>query len=145
MAYDLFSGAFTQRDWSLGASDLPAKARGYAPTTFWKPPQMEAKLAEILGQPKSMFSSDKPDRKEAITMLAAYMKANKIGPSEVAGGIGAEVGSLVLTAKDRDKLLNKIDDVRFDIRNFRFTFGVAFFALAGAITFGGLSKLYERR
>jgi hypothetical protein len=143
MAYDVFSGTTTNRDWSLMASDLPASAHGYSPHTFWRPPEMEAKLAEIMSQPKGFLTSEKPTRPEAIKMLASYMKANKIGPSDVAGGIGAEVGSLVLSAKDRDKLLNKIDDARFDMRNLRFTFGNALFAIAGGLTFLGLTKVYE--
>lgn len=143
MGYDLVRKTTEGRDWSIGSSDLPASAKGYAPQTWWKPPQMEAKLAELMSKPQGLFASEKPSRPEAIKLLAQYMRANKIGPADVAGGIGAEVGSLILPAKDRDKILAKVDDLRFDIRNTRFTFGTALFAIAGGLTFLGLTKIYE--
>jgi hypothetical protein len=140
MAYDVWDKTVSGRDWSLG-SDLPKSARGYAPEKFWNQSQMEAKLAEIMSKPAGLFSG-KPGRDEAIKLLAAHMKANKIGPTDSSGGLGSEVG-LTVALKDQDKLYRKIDDTRYDIRNATRIFGGALFAIAGGLTFLGLTKIYK--
>ena len=137
MAYDVLKRKQTPGDWSCGVSDLPASAHGYAPETFWKPPQMEAKLQEILGRPKS-FMGPKPTREEGIALLARYMKENKIGPMDVSG-IGAEVGNILFPKK----LSDKIDDVRYDVRRMGGLVGAGVFALAGAFAFLGFTQVYR--
>lgn len=142
MAFDLLSGKQTSRDWSCGASDLPNSIPGLIPETFWGPDQMESKLASIMSQPKSMFGS-KPTREEAIPMLASFMKSRKIGPKDVAAGIGAEVGSIILPVKEQTRIFEKIDDLRYDIRGTRDVIGAGMFALAGAVAVLGFGKIYK--
>jgi hypothetical protein len=142
MAFNLLTGKMTRRDWSCGASDLPRFIPGLAPETYWGPSQMESKLASIMSQPKHVFG-DKPTREEAIPLLASYMKQNKIGPKDVTAGIGAEVGSILLPAKDQNRIFNKIDDLRYDMRSTRDVIGAGMFALAGALTVVGFGKIYK--
>jgi hypothetical protein len=94
-----------------------------------------------MSKPAGLFGS-KPNRDEGIKLLAAHMKANKIGPTDTSGGIGSEVG-LTVALKDQDKLYRKIDDTRYDIRNATRIFGGALFAIAGGLTFLGLTKIYK--
>ena len=143
MAFDLLSGETTARDWSLGGLDLPKSTKGYAPNTFWGRKEMENKLAELMSKPKGWFG-DKPSRDEAIKMLADYMKVHKIGPTESAG-VGWQVGSILLPAKEQKVLLNKIDDVRYDVRKTRAVLGAALFAVAGGMTVLGLANMYSNR
>lgn len=147
MAVDLFTGRATLRDWSVGASDLPHSWKGYeSPEKWWKPEDMERKLAEIMSKPKGFFDHSKPTRAEAIPLLAEYMKKNRIAPMSVSGeGIGAEVGSILLTAKDRTFLANKIDDARYDMRNIRRVLGLGLLTLAGGFTFLGISEFYKAK
>lgn len=143
MAFDLLSGETTKRDWSIGSVDLPKSSKGYAPSTFWGRKDMESKLAEIMSKPKSWFAQ-KPTRDEAVVMLADYMKAHKIGPTE-SSGVGWKIGSLLLPAKEQKVLLNKIDDVRYDVRKTRAVLGAALFAVAGGMTVLGLASMYANR
>lgn len=53
------------------------------------------------------------------------------------------VGSLLLPAAQQKVLLNKIDDVRFDIRSAKNIVGAAIFALSGAIGFMAIAKIYK--
>jgi len=145
MAYDVFSGQETNRDWSLG-EDLPVSARGYAPMTYWDRSQMEAKVAEIMSKRGGLFGiGPKPSRQEAIVELVKHMKANKIGPRDMTSGIGAEVGSLLLPVKEQKALHNKIDDVRYDIRGAKSVIGAGFFALSGALAMLGIASIYRTR
>jgi hypothetical protein len=139
MAYDILKKKQTPGDWSCGASDLPASAHGYLPETFWKPAEMEAKLQEILGKPKS-FMGPKPTREEGVVILAKFMKDRKIGPMDVLGtGIGSQVGNILFPKK----LADKIDDVRYDVRRMGGLVGAGVFALAGAFAFLGFAEVYR--
>jgi hypothetical protein len=142
MAFDLLTKKQSRRDWSCGASDLPSNIPGLVPETFWGPAQMESKLASIMSKPRSMFGS-KPTREEALPMLAQYMREKKIGPKDVASGIGAEVGSILLPAKEQGRIFDKIDDLRYDIRSTRDVVGAGMFALAGAVAVLGFGKIYK--
>lgn len=142
MAYNLLTGKQGKRDWSCGASDLPSFIPGLVPDTYWNPNQMEAKLAAFMSKPRSLFGP-KPTREEAIPMLANYMKSNKIGPMDATAGIGAEVGSILLPAKEQDKIFNKVDDLRYDIRSTRDIIGAGMFALAGATAALAFGKIYK--
>jgi hypothetical protein len=142
MAFDLLSGRQDSRDWSCGASDLPRSIPNMVPETYWGPDQMESKLAAIMSKPKSMFGS-KPTRDEAIPMLASYMKDRKIGPKDVAAGISAEVGSIILPVKEQARIFEKIDDLRYDIRGTRDVVGAGMFALASAVAVLAFGKIYK--
>jgi hypothetical protein len=145
MAYDLLTKKKTPRDWSCGASDLPASSKGYAPDTYWNPAQMEAKLASIVSESTKGFFASKtpPTRQEAIATLTAYMKDHNIGPKDVSTGIGAEVGSILLPKKEQSKIFDKIDDLRYDIRGTRDILGAGLFALAGAGAMLAFGKIYK--
>lgn len=52
-------------------------------------------------------------------------------------------GSLLIPAKQETRLLNKIDDVRYDVRNTKAVVGGAAYALAGALAFLGFAKVYK--
>jgi hypothetical protein len=142
MAFDLLTRKQTPRDWSCGASDLPRFIHGLSPETYWGPSEMESKLASIMSQPKHLFG-DKPTREEALPMLASYMKERKIGPKDVAAGIGAEVGSIILPVKEQARIFDKIDDLRYDMRSARDVIGAGMFALAGALAVVGFGKIYK--
>lgn len=144
MAHDIFGG-HNKTDWSCGiADDLPRSARGYVPEQFWGPSQMESKLTEIMSKGGGPFGlGDKPDRKKAISMLADYMKAKKIGPKDMSSGIGAAVGSIIWPEKEQQKLFNKLDDVRFDLRSTRGVVGAGLFGIAGALAFVGIAGIYR--
>ena len=52
-------------------------------------------------------------------------------------------GSIVLPDKERKELLNKVDDVRYDVRDAKKTIGAGIFALSGALAFIGFAKVYK--
>jgi len=139
MAYDIMRGTEDGKDWSCGAAaDLPGSAKGYVPEKYWGPSEMEAKLQDIMSKP-SGFMAAKPDREKAIEMLAKHMKSNKIGPKDMAAG----VGSILFPAKEQQRLMAKLDDVRYDIRGMRDLIGAGVFSLAGALAFLGFAKVYK--
>ncbi len=142
MAYDIFKKKLVARDWSCGAEDLPKSSKGYAPETYWGEAQMEAWVNSAMTKPKGLFGG-KPDRGEAIAMLAKHMKDKKIGPMSASAGLGAAVGSVLLPNKQEERLRNKIDDVRYDIRSAKGVIGAGVFALAGALAFLGFAKVYK--
>lgn len=143
MAYDVLKKRQVPRDWSCGADDLPSKAKGYIPETWWTEAQMEAWVSSAMSKSRGFFGGGKPDRGQAIKMLAEHMKDKKIGPQSVSAGIGAAVGSVLLPDKQEERLRNKIDDVRYDIRNAKNVIGAGVFALAGAFAFLGFAKVYK--
>lgn len=140
MSYDLLTKKTSLRDWSCGAGDLPAAAEGYAPESFWGPAEMERKLAEIMSKGKGLFGTGaKPTRAEAIVELVQYMKAHRIGPRDVTSGISSEVGAVLFP----DAMRDKIDDLRYDVRNVGGSISAGIFALAGAFTFLSFAKIYK--
>lgn len=140
MSYDIIKGEQDDSDWSCGASDLPASAKGYVPETFWRPEHMERKLSEIMSKGGAPFGlGKKPSREEALKELASYMRAKKIGPMDASAGIGAEVGSILFPRA----LSDKIDDIRYDVRNTGGAVAKGVFALAGALAFLGFAKVYK--
>lgn len=52
-------------------------------------------------------------------------------------------GSIVLPDKERKELLNKIDDVRYDVRAAKNTIGAGVFALSGALAFLAFAGVYK--
>lgn len=131
MAFDIIRGKTTARDWSCGA---------FTAETFWGPAKMEAKAAEFMSKPKGPFGlGGKPTKEEATKMVAEFMKANKIGISKTDSG----VGSVLFPAKEQKKMMDKIDDLRFDIRGARSVVGAGVFALSGALAFVAISKIYK--
>ncbi len=139
MAFDIVRGKKIARDWSCGAS-----RHNFVAETFWGPDKMEAKILEFMSKPKGPFGlGGKPTREEAVKMVADFMKANKIGPSSTASGVGAEVGSVLFPEKDQKRMFDKVDDLRFDVRNAKNVVGAGIFALSGALAFIAISKIYK--
>lgn len=139
MAFDFARGKTIARDWSCGA-----RHGTFVPETFWGPSQMEAKAAEFMSKPKGPFGlGGKPTKEEALKMVADFMRANKIGPSTTNAGIGAFVGSVLFPEKEQKKMLEKVDDLRFDVRNAKSVIGAGIFALSGALAFVAISKIYR--
>jgi hypothetical protein len=162
MAYDLLSGKNDGRDWSLGAgwvqgaaaADLPRRAQGYAPETNWRPAEMEAWIADRMTKRLGLFGiGPKPTRAEAVAELVKHMRANKIGPMDVSGWtagdhtisdqLSSEMGSLLLPAAQQRAMLNKIDDVRFDVRKAGAAAGKGLLVLGAGIALLGFAQVYR--
>lgn len=58
-------------------------------------------------------------------------------------GIGDDVGSVVFTKSDQRALYNKLDDLRYDLRNTKNTIGAGIFALAGGMAFLSIASVYR--
>jgi hypothetical protein len=60
-------------------------------------------------------------------------------------GLGGEddIGSLLLNDKDQDRLYNKIDDVRYDVRRAGSLVAAGVGALAGAVAMLGISQFWR--
>lgn len=145
MAYDIVKKKQVKRDWCCGigdddvGTDLPHSAKGYIPETFWGMADMEAKVSEFMATKRGPFGLyGKPTRAEAVKMLTDHMRDNKIGPKDVTG-----VGSVVFSSKEQDKLYNKIDDVRYDIRKAGAFAGAGIAAIAGSVAVLGLAEMFR--
>jgi hypothetical protein len=55
----------------------------------------------------------------------------------------SDVGSILLPAKERKVLIDKIDDVRYDVRSAKRVVGAAVFALAGALGLVGIAMVHN--
>lgn len=63
--------------------------------------------------------------------------------SKKTGGRDWSCGSIVWPEKEQKKLFDKIDDVRYDVRNAKGVIGTGIFALAAGLAFIGLSSMYK--
>ncbi len=52
-------------------------------------------------------------------------------------------GSILLPTKEQDKIFDKIDDIRYDIRTTSGIVGAGMFALAGATAVLAFGKIYK--
>ncbi len=144
MAFDVLSKKQGNRNWARigSASDLPGGYKVALPTNpdnWWSPEKMEKKLAEIMSKPKSVFGyGPKPTRAEAIPMLDAFMKSKGIRAMS-----SSSSGSVLFSAKEQAKLMNKMDDVRYDMRSTRNIIGASVFALAGGLAFVGIASVFR--
>jgi hypothetical protein len=147
MAYDVVKKKQVRGEWCCGigdndadaGSDLPLSAKGYVPEAFWGPADMEAKISSFMSTKRGPFGlGGKPTRAEAVTMLVAHMRDNKIGPKDVAG-----MGSVVLSTSEQNRLYNKIDDVRYDIRRAGALAGAGIAAIAGSVAILGLAEMWR--
>lgn len=144
MAYDVVNKKRVGGDWCCGigdddvGEDLPRSTKGYAPTSFWGSPEMEAKVSSLMTTSRGPFGlGGKPTRAEAISMLVDHMKANKIGV-KVSG-----VGSVLLSSSEQQRFLDKIDDVRYDIRRAGSLAGAGIAAIAGAVATLGIAEMFR--
>lgn len=147
MAYDVLNKKMVSGDWCCGigddelgvSADLPRSTKGYAPTSFWGPADMERKISEFMSKSKGPFGlGGKPNRSEAVSMLVDHMKANKIGTKDVTG-----MGSVLLSDSEQRRFLDKIDDVRYDIRRAGALAGAGVAAIAGAVATLGIAEMYR--
>ena len=139
MAHDLLRGP-TTRNWGHTVSTccgLPAGAQGYAPSRWWKPEQAEAKVQELM-KSGGTFGTSLP-REAAEHKALAWLRSQDIGIGSDTG----TVGSLFMSEKEQKRILNKIDDVRYDLRLVSRRAGVGLGLLAGALTILGVASIYR--
>jgi hypothetical protein len=141
MAHDLLRGQ-TGRDWSRGTSSscgsaLPEGAKGYAPTSWWTAAQAEDKVKEFM-KSGGTFGLSLP-REAAERKTLAWLRSQNIG---ISSGTGT-MGSLFMSEKEQKRILNKIDDVRFDMRLVSRRVGIGLGCLAGALGLLGAASIYR--
>ena len=118
---------------------LPLGASGYAPTSWWSAKQAEDLVASLMAR-GGLFGSKLP--REAAER-AALRQMRKMGVGITSGTVGNTLGSWLLPEKEQVRLLNKIDDVRFDIRLASRRAGVGLGLLAASLGVLGIASLYR--
>jgi hypothetical protein len=137
MAYDLLHG-HTPGDWTLPSSacgELPKGATGYAPEHWWTAKQAEDKVQEFM-KSGGLFGTKLP-REIAERRTLEFLRKNSIGI------MSGAVGSWLLSAKEQQKIFNKVDDVRYDLRLVGRRVGIAMGCLAGALGVLGIASIYK--
>ena len=136
MAHDLLRGE-TKADWSRGSvlGALPRGAEGYAPTSWWTAAEAEAKVQELMAK-GGLFSTRLP-RESAERRALEYLRAQKIGI------MSGTMGSWLLSDKEQQRLLSKVDDVRYDIRLASRRAGIGMGLLAGALGLLGVASILK--
>ena len=149
MSYDLLNKKTTSRNFApssmigsqtLGSQTLgsiPLGAQGYAPEHWWTLEKAEEKVQEFM-KSGGTFGTRLP-REAAERKTLAFMRAQSIG---VMSGT-TSLGSWLLSKKEQDRLLTKVDDVRYDLRLAGRRVGVAVGCLAGALGLLGVASLYR--
>jgi hypothetical protein len=144
MAYDLLNKKTTPRNFALGSqtppsmiSGIPLGAQGYAPEHWWTVAEAEAKVQEFM-KSGGTFGTKLP-RENAERKTLAFMRAQSIG---VMSGTSS-LGSWLLPKKEQDRLLNKVDDVRYDLRLAGRRVGIALGCMAGALGLLGVASIYR--
>ena len=147
MAYDLLRGQ-TNKNWGRSVTScgtmgsLPAGALGYAPTSWWTPEQAEAKVLEFM-KTGGTFGLSLP-REAAERKTLAWLRSQNIGiGSATQGSSTGTVGSLLMSEKEQKRILNKIDDVRYDMRLVSRRVGIGLGCLAGALAVLGTASIYR--
>lgn len=139
MAYDILKKTTSGKDFTLPtrSSGLPLGAQGYAPSKWWTLAEAEAKVQEFM-KSGGLFGTSLP-RENAEKNTLAFLRKNSIG---IMSGT-ASLGSWLLSKKEQDRLLQKVDDVRFDLRLAGRRVGIAVGCLAGALGLMGIASLYR--
>lgn len=152
MAYDLLRGQ-TNKNWGRGVTScgtmgsLPAGAQGYAPTSWWTPEQAEVKVLEFM-KSGGTFGLSLP-REAAERKTLAWLRRQNIGIGSATRGSATQgsstgtVGSLLMSEKEQKRILNKIDDVRYDMRLVSRRVGIGLGCLAGALAVLGTASIYR--
>jgi hypothetical protein len=146
MAHDLLRGSNT-KNWGRSASvcgghtvgSLPTGAQGYAPTSWWKPEKAEAKVQELM-KSGGTFGMSLP-REAAERHALAWLREKNIG-IDSSGGSGV-MGSWLMSEKEQLRILNKIDDVRYDLRLVSRRVYIGLGCLAGALAVLGAASIYR--
>jgi len=137
MAHDLLHGP-TSRNWSRNtvvALGRGCDNLGYAPETWWTAKQVEEKTKDF-EKSGGLFGTKLP-RPFAEKKTLEFLRAQKIGI------MSGTMGSWILSNKDQKRILNKVDDVRFDLRLASSRVAVAGGLLAGALGLLGIASLYR--
>ena len=144
MAHDLLQGP-TSRNWSRNAvvqgqgdtsSGPPLEgAHHYVPEKFWTAKQIEEKTKEF--EKSGGYFGTKLPREFAEKKTLEFLRAQNIGI------MSGTMGSWILSDKDQKRILNKIDDVRFDLRLASSRVSMAGGLLAGALGLLGVASLYR--
>jgi hypothetical protein len=149
MAYDLLRGP-TPHNWarpSENPSDSGAArevgvvpttptvpGKSYTPERYWTAAQAEAQ-AQALQKSGGLFGVPLP-REQAEKKTLEAMRAQKIG-------LMSGIGSWIISEKEQLRLLNKIDDVRYDMRLASRRAGIGLGLLAGSLGLLGIASLYR--
>jgi hypothetical protein len=139
VAYDLLKKKTTEKNYAPSSmvSGIPLGAQGYAPTRWWTVAEAEAKVQELM-KSGGLFGTKLP-REIAEKDALAFMRKNDIG---VMSGTSS-LGSWLLSKKEQDRLLQKVDDVRYDLRLTGRRVGIALGCLAGALGVLGVASIYR--
>ena len=137
MAHDLLRGP-TSGDWAMPSTkcgELPKGATGYAPSHWWTAKQAEDKVQEFM-KSGGLFGTKLP-RDIAERKTLEWLRKNDIGI------MSGSMGSWLLSTKEQQKIFNKIDDVRYDLRLVGRRVGIAMGCLAGALGVLGIASIYR--
>jgi hypothetical protein len=139
VAYDLLKKTTTSRNFAppsmIGA--LPLGALGYAPSKWWTVAQAEEKVQEFM-KSGGLFGTKLPRENAEIDTLK-FLRKNSIG---IMSGTSS-LGSWLLSQKEQDRLLNKVDDVRYDLRLAGRRVGIAVGCMAGALGLLGVASIFR--
>ena len=140
MSYDILRGKIPG-DFSRGQAAqsrvgaLPTGATGYAPEQWWTAKQAEDKVQELM-QKGGLFATKLP-REAAERKTLEFLRAQRIGI------MSGSMGSWILSDKEQKRLLDKIDDVRYDMRLVSRRTSIAIGCLAGALGVLGIASIYK--
>lgn len=144
MAYDLLRKKTTSRNFappsmigSVTLGSIPLGAQGYAPEHWWTVAEAEAKVQEFM-KSGGTFGTKLP-REAAERRALSFMRAQSIG---VMSGTSS-LGSWLLSKKEQERLLTKVDDVRYDLRLAGRRVGIAVGCMAGALGLLGVASIYR--
>ena len=117
------------------AGSRPEGAQGYAPDKWWTAKQAEEKVQEIM-KSGGLFGTKLP-REIAERKTLELLRKNNIGI------MSGSMGSWLLSAKEQQRIINMVDDVRYDLRTVGRRVGIAVGCLAGALGVLGVASIYR--
>ena len=136
MAYDLLKG-MTSGDWArsttMGA--LPKAAEGYAPESWITAAEAETKVQSF--QKSGGIFGTALHREAAERKTLEYLRDQRIGIKS------GTMGSWLLPEKQQKAILNKIDDVRYDLRAVGRHVGIGAGLLAASLGLMGLASIFR--
>ena len=120
---------------SAKAAEAAKDSSGYVPERWWTAKQVEEKTKDF-EKSGGLFGTKLP-REFAEKKTLEFLRAQNIGI------MSGTMGSWILSDKDQKRILNKIDDVRFDLRLASSRVSMAGGLLAGALGLLGVASLYR--
>jgi hypothetical protein len=140
VSYDILRGEIPG-DFSRGSAcetvvgALPTGATGYAPEAWWTAERAEAKVRELMAH-GGLFGT-KLSRESAEAKTLYFLRGQRIGITSGA------VGSWLLSDKEQKRILEKIDDVRYDMRLVSRRAFIGMGCVAGALGLLGIASIYR--